>query len=99
MRATCPVASLRKSDQATELAQRANQLCGGRRADSLDTLAAAYAEAGSFPEAVAAAHKALELAEQQKNHALVDALRARIALYEVRKPFHQPVLPMAPARP
>jgi tetratricopeptide (TPR) repeat protein len=93
--ATCPVDSLRNGAAAIEHAQRANQLCGGRRADVLGTLAAAYAEAGRFPEALAASRKALELATQQNHRAWVAALRARIALYEAGKPFRQ-VLP-APA--
>ena len=36
---------------------RANQLPGGEQPDVLDTLAAAYAEAGRFPEALATAPK------------------------------------------
>ncbi len=89
LRATCPVASLRNGDEAMELAQRANQLCGGRRADVLDTLAATYAEAGWFPEALATARKARELATQQNNHVLAEALRARIALYKAGRPYRQ----------
>ena len=50
LRATCPEATLRNSAQALELAQRANGLCGGKRADVLDTLAAAYAATGRFPK-------------------------------------------------
>ncbi len=87
--ATCPADSLRNGAAAIEHAQRANQLCGGGRADVLNTLAAAYAEAGRFPEAVAAARKALELAAQQNHRDWVDVLRARIALYEAGKPYHQ----------
>ena len=65
LRATCPVASQRNGGEALELAQRANRRCDGKRPDVLDTLAAAYAEIGWFPEAVAAEGKALELATQQ----------------------------------
>jgi hypothetical protein len=54
----------------------------------LDTLAAAYAEAGKFPEAVETAQKALELAAQQENaESLVEGLTARRALYQARTPF------------
>ena len=88
LRATCPQASLRNGAEAIEHARRADQLCGGKRADVLDVLAAAYAEAGRFPEALATARKALELATQQNARALADALRTRIALYEAGKPFH-----------
>jgi hypothetical protein len=65
----------------------------------LDALAAAYAELGWFPEAVATEGKALELARQQKARALADALRARIALFQARKPFRQPRAIPAPSRP
>jgi tetratricopeptide (TPR) repeat protein len=95
--ATCPVASLRNGAEAVHHALQTTQLSGSRQPDILDTLAAAYAEAGRFPKALAAARKALELAAQQNNHALVDVLRVRIALYEAGKPYRQ-TLP-APAVP
>jgi tetratricopeptide (TPR) repeat protein len=96
LRATCPQASLRNGAEAIELAQRANKLCGGKRADVLDCLAAAYAAAGWFPEALATSRQALELAMQQNLRVLADALRARIALYEAGKPFYQTPTPSAP---
>ena len=98
LRATCPQASLRNGAEAIEHAQRAEQLCGGRRPDVLDVLAAAYAEAGRFPEAVATASKALELTRQQNQRALADALRARIALYEAGKPLRPTLPPSSPVR-
>ncbi len=98
LRATCPVASLRSAGEAMEFAQRANQFCGGRRPDVLDTLAAAYAEAGWFPEALATASKALELATQQNKYALTNALRARMALYQAGKPYRQTPSVSAPPR-
>ena len=52
LRATCPKASLRNAAEAVECAERANQLCGGRQPNVLDALAAAYAEAGRFPDAL-----------------------------------------------
>ena len=53
----------------------------------LGTLAAAYAEAGRFPEALATAQHALELATAQTNTAQMDILRANIALYQARLPL------------
>ena len=50
--ATNPNASIRNGAEAIELAQRAVQLSDGREPAVLGTLAAAYAEAGRFPEAV-----------------------------------------------
>ena len=91
LRATCPVVTLRNGAEAIELAHRANTLCAGKRPDVLDCLAAAYAEAGWFPEALASGRQALELARQQGSHALAVAVRTRIALYEAGKPYRQPL--------
>jgi tetratricopeptide (TPR) repeat protein len=86
--ATCPQASLRNGNKAVELAQRANQLTGDGNPVVLGTLAAAYAEAGRFPEAVKTAQRALQLAETQSNTALADAIRSQLKLYQAGIPFH-----------
>ena len=70
-----------------KLAERAVQLSGARNPVYLDTLAAAYAEVGRFPEAIAAARKALDLAAQQHRGRLVEALNTRIKLYESQQPY------------
>ena len=90
--ATCPDASLRNGKQAVELSQQANQASGGSNPMILGTLAAAYAEAGRFSDAVETAGKALELAKPQSNTILVDELRAQIALYQAGKPLRDPSL-------
>jgi tetratricopeptide (TPR) repeat protein len=89
LRATCPDASVRNGGEALNLAERANQRCDGKRPDVLDTLAAAYAELGWFPEATATEGKAVELAAQQHAQSLADALRARLAGYKAGRPFRQ----------
>ncbi len=86
--ATCRQASLRNGNKAVELAQRANQLTGDGNPVVLGTLAAAYAEAGRFPEAVETAQRALQLAERQSNTALADAIRSQLKLYQAGLPFH-----------
>ncbi len=86
--ATGPQASLRDGPKAVELAQRANQLTGNRNPSVLGTLAAAYAEAGRFPEAVETAQRALQLAESQWNIALANAIRSQLDLYQAGTPFH-----------
>ena len=91
--ATCPAASLRDGAEAVEIARRADQLSGGKQAAVLDTLAAAYAEAGRFPEAVQTARKALQLATQQKKQPLADSLQTRIRLYESGTPYHESLAP------
>ena len=88
--ATCPQDHLRSGPEAIELARRAQQVSGGKDPDVLDTLAAAYAEAGQFPDALATAGKVLDLSTRQHRPlAACGDLRARIALYEAGKPFRQ----------
>jgi tetratricopeptide (TPR) repeat protein len=96
LRATCPNASLRNATEAIEHAQRADQLSGGGQPNVLDALAAAYAEAKRFPEALATARKALSLARQQNNPALAAAIQARLTLYESGRPCRQPLPEPAP---
>ncbi len=86
--ATCPRASLRNGSQAVELAQRANQLTGDNNPNLLCTLAAAYAEAGRYPEAVETAQRALQLAETYSNPALAGDIRSELKLYQAGVPFH-----------
>ena len=63
------------------------QLTGGKEPAILDALAAAYAEAGRFTDAVQTARRALDLAVQSNEPQLAGALRGRLALYEAGKPF------------
>ena len=86
--ATCPQASLRNGNQAVELAQRANQLAGDNNPSLLCTLAAAYAEAGRFSEAVETAQRALQLAEAYSNPVMADTIRSQMKLYQAGVPFH-----------
>ena len=85
--ATCPQASVRNGARAVELAQQAERLSGGKNSAMLGTLAAAYAEAGRFPEAVSTAQLALDLATSQTNTAQADILRANIGLYQAHLPL------------
>jgi protein O-mannosyl-transferase len=84
--ATASEASIRDGAKAVALAERANQLNGGRNAAVLHTLAAAYAEAGRFEDAAATARRALELATAQKNDDLTARLPKELELYEASKP-------------
>jgi len=86
MLATAPQASLRNGARAVQLATQAS---GGNDPIVLDTLAAAYAEAGDFSAAVQTAKKALQLAEAQSNAALAAALRRELQLYEAGQSFRE----------
>jgi len=80
--ATTPDASLRNGTRAIMLAAQANELSAGSNAMILHTLAAAYAEAGSFNLAAGTARSGLELALAQTNDALAATLQKEINLYE-----------------
>jgi len=86
--ATSPYDGVRNGAEAVTLAERAAELAGGKDPAVLDTLAAAYAEAGRFPDAVQTAQKALDLATSQNKAPLVNTLRSRIKLYESNTPYH-----------
>ena len=79
--ATRPEPSIRNEKEAIELAEWAVTLSHGHEPVSLNTLAAAYAQAGRFSDALKTAQKALRLALQQQNQPLAESIRAKIALY------------------
>ena len=86
----CPEASLRDGNKAVELARQANGLTGGENPIILHTLAAAYAEAGRFSEAVETAQHAMRLAEAQSNAVLAGQLQSELILYQAGSPLHIP---------
>ena len=85
--ATAPEASLRNGAKAVELAQRAARFSADRDPAVLDTLAAAYAEAGRFAEAVETAENARSLAAEHGDTPTADHLQARIKLYRAGSPL------------
>ena len=87
--ATGPEASLRDGKKAVALAQQAMQLSGGNAPEILDTLAAAYAEAGSFPEAIESAQRALDLSTAQNNKPLAVVIQSQLKLFETNSPYHE----------
>ena len=87
--ATSPDASVRNGKEAVELAQRATQGSDRRTPEILDTLAAAYAEAGRFPEAVETAQQARTMAAGQGNLELAARLLGRLELYRNGKPYRE----------
>ncbi len=87
--ATDPEPAVRNGAEAVELAARAVHLSEGQDAEILDTLAAAYAEAGRFPEAVETGRRALAVATRQNNRPIAESLPARIALYQTHTPYRE----------
>jgi tetratricopeptide (TPR) repeat protein len=86
MLATWPEPSVRNGGRAVALAEQANQFSRNKDPVVLGTLAAAYAEAGRFPEAVATAKQALALAVTQSNTGLTNELQTEIGLYQTNSP-------------
>ena len=95
--ATWPEARIRDGAKAIELAERANQLTESRDPIIGLTLAAAYAEAGRFPDAIRTAEAALQLATDSGNVALTELIRAQIALYHSGHPYRDNRHPTVPA--
>jgi len=85
--ATAPDASLRNGTRAVELAERALKLAGGINPILHRTLAAAYAEAGRFDDAIATAERGQALAEREGNRELADEFTAVLAGYRQHQPF------------
>jgi tetratricopeptide (TPR) repeat protein len=85
--ATSPDAAIRNGHKALALARQLDRISGGNNPAVLDTLAAACAESGQFPEAMAAAQRALELAHAQNNVALAETLHQQIKLFQAQSPF------------
>jgi membrane associated rhomboid family serine protease len=67
LRATCPDAALRNGHEAVQLAEEACNLSGWRESNMINTLAAAYAEAGRYQEAVATNLKAVAVATDKES--------------------------------
>jgi tetratricopeptide (TPR) repeat protein len=88
--ATDPDAANRNGAEAVRLAERAVQLVGPKEPVLLDTLAAAYAEAGRFAEAVETARRAMALASEQGKQQLAESLRGKASLYEGNTPYRRP---------
>lgn len=87
--ATCPAARYRDGERAVELATKAVEVTRGSDADTLDTLAAAYAEAGQFTKADAVAQQAIERAEATGRGDLVSQLRDRLKRYRSQQPYRE----------
>jgi tetratricopeptide (TPR) repeat protein len=88
--ATCPDPKVRDGTMAVQLATTVNQMTGGKVPAAMRTLAAAYAEAGRFPDAISTAQAALPLAEAAQDHQLANSLREALPLYQNQQPYRQP---------
>jgi tetratricopeptide (TPR) repeat protein len=87
--ATCAEPRIRNGARAVELAERADRLTRSGNAVISATLAAAYAEAGRFADAIRIAERALQLATNSNNAALADGIRQQIELYRSNSPSRE----------
>jgi Flp pilus assembly protein TadD len=87
--ATHPDPQIRDATEAIQLATQATQLAPADPA-VWDAQAAALADSGKFPEAAAAAGKALDLATAGKKD-LAKEIEGRLRLYQSGAPFHEPI--------
>jgi len=91
--ATGPDPNARDINEAVILAERAVKLTKNQNFVILDTLAAAYASAGRFDEAVNAAKKAVELVRLIGQKNVADEISKKLVLYENRKAYRRPPEP------
>jgi tetratricopeptide (TPR) repeat protein len=90
--ATCRDPSVHDAEAAVEWAERACPAGDCTKARFLDILAAAYAEAGRFSDAVEAARAALARTSPENAGELAERER-RLRLYETRRPYQPPAAP------
>jgi protein O-mannosyl-transferase len=88
--ASNPDDELRDGAEAVRLSERACELTHYGEPLFIGTLAAAYAEAGRFPEAVATAEKAEQIATTAGLTAVAAKNRQLLELYRAGKPYHEP---------
>ena len=91
LRATCPNEKYRDGKKAVENAKKAYELDGGKKWESLDSLAAAYAESGDFEKAKEWQVKAIEMAKADKSATdkKRTETRSRLELYKQGKPYRE----------
>jgi Flp pilus assembly protein TadD len=89
--ATHPRAELRDGARAVSLAEKACELTSRTNFWMLSTLAAAYAEAGKFPEAVSTQQKVCSLSKEQGVAGQqLESFDKRMELYRAEQPYRQP---------
>ena len=87
--AASPDDELRNGAEAVRLAERACELTHYGEPLFIGTLAVAYAECGRYPEAVATAEKAEQLATAAGLKKLAEENRQLLEFYRAGKPYHE----------
>jgi tetratricopeptide (TPR) repeat protein len=89
MQATCPDASARNGTEAVAAATKACELTEWKNWMFVDTLAAAYAEAGDFKRAIEFQEQALRAGNPTKSEQ--EDMEERLSLYKQSQPFREKV--------
>jgi Flp pilus assembly protein TadD len=89
LRATCGQSELRDGREAVSLAERACQLSQRRNPNFLGVLAAAYAEASRFSDAIQTIQEARTLAQASGASQLLPLHAQMLELFQAGKPFHE----------
>lgn len=87
--ATCPDDSVRNGNEAIQYAEEACRLTSFRQPGLISTLAAAYAEAGRFPDAIATAENAMSVAKETGDAPCANSCQRMLLLYRAGKPYHE----------
>ena len=85
--ATSTDASVRDGTKAIALSRHAQELLGDKNLMLFRVVAAAYAEAGRFSEAVAAIRRGVQVATEQHQSDFIDLFQSDLALYEINLPL------------
>jgi tetratricopeptide (TPR) repeat protein len=93
---TGPDDSLRNNEIAVKLALKTNQLSKETNPVFIRTLAAAYAQAGQFENAIETTRRAAEQASRQGEQELARQIMEDVDLYQRRAPLRDPNLRNAP---
>lgn len=88
VRATHADAKHRDGAEAVRLAEQARDLPHDPNYVLFSTLAAAYAEAGRYADAVAAGERAADLAREAQDSSAVQRFGAQLECYRAGRPFH-----------
>ena len=90
LRATCPDAKMRNGEEAVELAIKACELSNWKDWGIIDTLAAAYAEAGNFEQAIKYQTQVMQMINSSGDDSRI---KDRLALYEQHKAYREQANP------
>ncbi|HEY2828216.1 MAG TPA: tetratricopeptide repeat protein [Pirellulales bacterium] len=84
--ATCPEEKFRNGTEAVEQGNKAVELTQNKQGEFIDTLAAAYAEAGDFDKAADYQQKAIDLVSDEKTR---KGMHDRLELFQKHEPYRE----------